>query len=349
MSSTAGGPASCASSSPIPSTRGAPRSAAASWMSSSSPSSRNAKLIVRNRSALRSEYPPELRGQYDEPQHNAAWLAVRRLPGYRATFLHELPALAAALGLGRLWIKDESDRFDLGAFKSTGGAYAVYRVIREKLHGSGERVSVDNLLAGRLKALTSGITVACASAGNHGRAVAWAAQIFGIRCVVYLYQDVSPARVRAIQELGATVVTTPPDYDHAVQQVAAHAAREGWDIVSDTAYPGYHAIPLMVMDGYSVIAQEALNQLMDVRPTHVLLQAGVGSFAAAMASHIWLREKAQRPTFITVEPDGAACVLKSIEAGAPTTLPEVHSIMGGLCCGVMSEVAWDVLRRAADW
>jgi len=208
-------------------------------MSSSSPSSRNAKLIVRNRSALRSEYPPELRGQYDEPQHNAAWLAVRRLPGYRATFLHELPALASALGLGRLWIKDESDRFDLGAFKSTGGAYAVYRVIREKLHGSGERVSVDNLLAGRLKALTSGITVACASAGNHGRAVAWAAQIFGIRCVVYLYQDVSPARVRAIQELGATVVTTPPDYDHAVQQVAAHAAREGWDIVSDTAYPGY--------------------------------------------------------------------------------------------------------------
>jgi diaminopropionate ammonia-lyase len=163
--------------------------------------------------------------------------------------------------------------------------------------------------------------------------------------------------VHAIEQLGATVVTTPPSYDAAVLQVAADAARNGpasgasnsyWHIVSDTGYDGYEDIPRDVMDGYTIIAQEALEQIGEP-PTHVFLQAGVGSFAAAVAQHLWLRLGNTRPTIIVVEPAGAACVQQSIIAGRPVVLPDVHSIMGGLCCGVVSSTAWDVLHSAADW
>ena len=275
---------------------------------------------------------------------------ISALPGYAPTPLHELPHTAAQLGISRLWIKDESGRFGLGAFKSTGGAYAVYRLIAQLIQARDPTadVSVASLLRGALHQHTQRITIACASAGNHGRAVAWGAQLCGARCVVFLYQGVSAGRRSAIEQFGATVDSSAPNYDEAVRRCAAAAERNGWHIVSDTAYPGYTEIPRTIMQGYTLIAQEALEQLGGELPTHVLVQAGVGGFAAALISYLGNALSAHRPTFITVEPRGAACLQASLAAGQLVTLPSVSSIMGGLNCGEVSLVAWEILQNSVD-
>jgi diaminopropionate ammonia-lyase len=306
--------------------------------------------VVHNPRALRGPYPTELRSILSLSAHRSARAVIETWPGYTPSPLHELPHTAGALGVGRLWLKDESTRFGLGAFKSLGGAYAVYRLLTDQIRAvqPDAQVSARALIEGEFRNLTSTITVACASAGNHGRAVAWGARLFGAHCVVHLYQGVGEGRRRAIEELGARVDMSAPDYDEAVRRVAATAAQHGWFIVSDTAYPGYLELPRTVMQGYTLIAQEVLEQLNGLPPTHVILQAGVGGFAAAQAGHFWEALGAQRPTFITVEPRGAACLLESIRAEQRVSLHNVESIMGGLCCGEVSLLAWDVLRHAVD-
>lgn len=296
------------------------------WTSSSSPSF----LLNANPAARRTSYPAHLRVHHDEAHYQSARAVLQQLPGYAPTQLHSLDTLATRFGVAGVFAKDESTRFGLGAFKSVGGAYAVAQLLE------------------RMAEPPDQLTLACASAGNHGRAVAWAARTFGARCVVYLYRGVSPGRARAIAELRANVVMTPATYDDALVQVADDAERNGWLVVSDTGYPGNEDTPRDVMTGYSVIAQEALEQI-GAPPTHVMLQAGVGSFAAAMAQHIWLRSGDARPTFIIVEPERAACVAASLRAGQPVTLPEVDTIMGGLGCAEISSTAWPVLHEAADF
>ncbi len=305
----------------------------------------------RNPRARRATYPDQLRSILSLEAQREARSVIERWPGYAPTPLLELPRTAEQLGLGRLWLKDEGARFGLGAFKSMGGAYAVYRLLAEHIRAQQPQADVSSqaLIAGTHRELTSQVTVACASAGNHGRAVAWGAQLFGARCIVYLYQGVSAERRAAIEKLGATVDTSSPNYDEAVRRVARTAQQKRWHVVSDTAYPGYLDIPRTVMQGYTLIAQEALEQLGDERPTHVILQVGVGGFAAAIAAHLWETLGADRPTIITVEPSGAACLLESLVAQQPTTLRNVSSIMGGLCCGEVSLLAWEVLQHAVDW
>jgi diaminopropionate ammonia-lyase len=307
--------------------------------------------VFHNAAAVRDDYDPALRNILSLDRCQAARAIVSAWPAYRPTPLVPLAAMSAEIGLGALWLKDESPRFGLGAFKAIGGAYAVYRYlescIRARLPNA--RVSPAGLIAGEYRDLTSNITVACASAGNHGRAVAWGARVFGARAVVYLYQSVSAGRIAAIEQLGATVITTALTYDEALRTAAAAAAHNGWQIISDTAYAGYLDIPRTVMQGYTVIAQEAIEQLHGERPTHVVLQAGVGGFAAAIAAHFWETYGTERPQFIVVEPTGAACLLVSLAAGKPTALRMVSSIMGGLCCGEISLLGWEILSRVADW
>jgi diaminopropionate ammonia-lyase len=307
--------------------------------------------VFRNPRALGGPYPAELRRILSREAHHIARGVIESWPGHQPTPLHSLPQTAEQLGIERLWLKDESHRFGLGAFKSLGGAYAVYSLLAERILALRPTadVSAPALLRGDHRDVTAQVTIACASAGNHGRAVAWGAQLFGARCVVYLYEDVSPGRGAAIEAFGATVDRTPPNYDEAVRRVANDAARNGWLIVSDTAYPGYMEIPRTVMQGYTVIAQEALDQLAAERPTHVFLQAGVGGFVAAMSAHLWESLGDARPTMITVEPAGAACVLASLEAGHTVTVPDVESIMGGLCSGEVSLLAWEILLHASDY
>jgi diaminopropionate ammonia-lyase len=314
-------------------------------------SARSDTWLVRNDQVQRGQYPAALREIISLAEHQRARTVVEEWPGYQPTNLYPLDSVARDLGLAAIWLKDESTRFGLGAFKSLGGAYAVYRMLEQHIRAAhpGAEVSPRVLIDGAFRELTSQITFACASAGNHGRAVAWGAHLFGARCVVYLYEGVSPGRRAAIESLGATVDASSPNYDYAVKRVAVDAERSGWLVLSDTAYNGYREIPRLVMQGYTIIAQEALEQLGDVRPTHVLVQAGVGGFGAAITAHFWEALGADRPRFIVVEPAGAACVQESIAQERLSTLAAAHSIMGGLNCALPSSLAWEVLQAATDW
>ncbi len=216
----------------------------------------------------------------------------------------------------------------LKSFKALGGAYAVERLVASR--GSAE-----------------GLTVTCATDGNHGRAVAWGARRLGVRAVIYVHETVSQGRADAIAAYGAEVRRVPGNYDDAVRASAEAAAANGWTIVSDTSWPGYDLIPRDVMQGYAVLGLEAEAQ--GARPTHVFVQGGVGGIAAAMLSWTWESLGADRPILVVVEPNRAACLLESAAARRWTTVGgDLDTIMAGLACGEPSELAWALLSPGAD-
>ena len=276
---------------------------------------------------------------------------IRRWPGYRPTPFLRLDGLADAAGVGAIRYKDEAPRFGLGSFKALGGAYAVacvlIGVIRERT-GLMD-VSTDDLLSGRFAGITGEVTVTCATDGNHGRSVAWGAQQFGCNCVIYIHATVSEGREQAIARYGAKVVRTSGNYDASVRQASEDAHRNGWIVVSDTSYPGYMDIPRHVMEGYVLMAEEAIAQAGDEVPTHVLIPGGVGGFAAAVIAAYWRRFGAGRPRMIVVEPDHAACIHASAAAGRPTAVEgDLDTIMAGLACGEVSLLAWEILDEGMD-
>ena len=248
-------------------------------------------------------------------------------PDYEATPLHGLATIAATAGVGCLRLKDESGRFGLGSFKPLGAAYAV-------------RVRLAGLSA-------CDVTLTCATDGNHGRAVAWAARRFGCAAVIFVHAGVSQARADAIAAYGATIRRVPGNYDDAVRQTNTTAAAEGWLTISDTSWPGYTEIPRDIMQGYRLMADEALGQWQGAPPTHVFVQGGVGGMAAAVS--VQLRAAGLSPAkLIVVEPERAACLLASAEQGAPATVAgDLDTIMAGLACGEPSLLAWQELSRAA--
>ena len=193
---------------------------------------------------------------------------------------------------------------------------------------------------------------ACATDGNHGRSVAWGARLFGCRCVIYVHETVSDERIRAIESFGATVVRSPGNYDDSVRAAARDAGRNGWTVVSDTSYPGYTDIPRNVMQGYSVMVGEVLAAIKagdTERPSHVFVQGGVGGLAAAVLASLWETYGADRPTFVVVEPDKAACLYASAIAGEPAVVDgALDTIMAGLACGEPSLLAWTILMPGAD-
>jgi diaminopropionate ammonia-lyase len=211
--------------------------------------------------------------------------------GYERTPLRDLPALAAQAGLGAIRLKDEATRFGLGSFKALGGAYGVACVLATALGQRSfrsEAVSAE-LAKGGYHGVTEGITVTCATDGNHGRAVAWGAQRFHCRCVIFVHGSVSQGRVDAIARYGAEVRRVPGTYDDAVREAARQAAANGWFIVSDTSWSGYSEVPQQIMQGYRPMADEAADQWKGERSTHVFVQAGVGGVAAAVSVHIRAR------------------------------------------------------------
>lgn len=258
----------------------------------------------------------------------AAREAITSWPGYAPTPLRDLPAIAARAGVAAVRLKDEAERFGLGSFKALGGAYAVAQLLR----------------AGHPAAA---VTVTCATDGNHGRSVAWGAQRFGCRCVIFIHQTVSPGRAEAIARYGAEVRRVAGTYDDAVREAARVAAAEGWFVVSDTSWPGYTAVPVDVMQGYRLMADEAADQWAGAPPTHVFMQSGVGGAAAAVSVQMRARY-ALPPGLVVVEPDQAACLLASAERGTLTTVPgALDTIMAGLACGEPSVLAWAELERGA--
>lgn len=283
---------------------------------------------------------------FDAAEHEiAAW------PGYAPSTLHALPAMAARLGIGALWYKDESTRFGLKSFKALGGAYAVFRLIQKAIAASydGHLATPDEVLSGKCRDIVSVLTVTCATDGNHGRSVAWGAQLFGCRCVIYIHATVSEGRRDAIARYGAEVVRVPGNYDDSVRHAAAEAERNGWTVVSDTTYEGYREIPIDVMHGYGVMSREMVRQLDGDVPTHVIVQAGVGALAASVCACFWLAWGERRPSFIIVEPEAADCFFQSGQAGHPVVVEgDLDTVMAGLACGEVSPVAWEILSAGAD-
>jgi len=279
----------------------------------------------------------------------AAKAVITDWEGYAPTPLIALPDLAAEAGVAAINYKDESGRFGLGSFKALGGAYAVARLLQRQAEKVLARpVPMDEIVDRSHQDVVSGLTVTCATDGNHGRSVAWGADMFGCRCVIFIHAGVSQFREDAIAHFGAEVRRTSGNYDDSIREAEEEATSNGWFVVSDTSYEGYLDVPRDVMQGYELMAAEALDRLSEP-PTHMFLQAGVGGMAAACAALAKRRYGADRPVIVLVEPMTAACLLRTVAAGRPTAVDgDLDTIMAGLACGEVSLLAWEILKDHAD-
>jgi diaminopropionate ammonia-lyase len=277
----------------------------------------------------------------------------KQIPGYRISPLKGLGALATRLGLGGIWVKDESARLDLSSFKVLGGSYAIYKLLQRRLGMEDQDLSFEDLVSGELRQRLGDITFAAATDGNHGRGVAWSAKQMGFKSVIYVHKLTSRARIQSIEQNGAQVVIVDGTYDDAVRQVYQDAQANGWEVVSDTAWEGYEDIPRWVMQGYTTMLSEAQEQLAAqgiVKPTHIFVQAGVGSLAAATIGFYHNLFGAERPISVVVEPTKAACLYESVRAGdgeAHSVGGDLDTIMAGLACGDPNPLAWAVLQDTA--
>ncbi len=275
----------------------------------------------------------------------------RGVPRYRPTPLVHLQNLARFLGVKDIRVKDESVRFNLGAFKALGASYALSWAVAERLDLPVDQLSFAALMNTHLKEQVSQITCITATDGNHGRAVAWLAKQLGCKAVVYMPKGSSPARFRNIQEFGAEVSIIDGNYDDAVRLAEKHALEKGWLLIQDTAKPGYEQIPLRIMQGYMTMFNEALEQMGDNKPTHVFAQCGVGSFSGACQAYLAERFGEHRPVFTVVEPINAACYYESMVRGngKPHVIRgSLETIMAGLACGEPNPLGWEILRDYAD-
>jgi diaminopropionate ammonia-lyase len=298
-----------------------------------------------------AEYPSVLNAALSEEGATRAAGEICAWPNHARTPLVALPALAQAVGLSELYYKDEGGRFGLGSFKALGGAYAVARALARFIQlETGEVVDSSALIAGRHRDVAARFTVTCATDGNHGRSVAWGAQLFGCECVIYVHQTVSQGRIDAVAAYGAQVITHSGNYDDTVRRAATDADANGWTVVSDTSWEGYTEIPKDVMHGYCLMCVEAISQL-PAPPTHVIVPGGVGGVAAAVCAALWWHYGAQRPRLIVTEPSNAACLMESAAAGERSALDgDIETVMAGLSCGEPSKIAWQVLSvGAADF
>lgn len=275
---------------------------------------------------------------------------IKTWPGYAVTPLHSMTSLAKTACVASIRYKDESQRFGLKSFKALGGAYAVARQLQQALE---RRISIcptmSELIEGRWKKEVEDLVVSCATDGNHGRSVAWGAQMFGCRCVIYIHRDVSEGRKRAIEAFGAEVIRTDGNYDASVRQADTDAKTNGRIIVSDTSYEGYMEIPKDVALGYTVMLSEIVEQLGGEIPTHVFVPGGVGGLASAVGGYFWDLWGNKRPRLVVVEPVNANCLQLSAQSGKPVVVEgDLNTLMAGLACGEVSALAWQILDTGAD-
>lgn len=272
------------------------------------------------------------------------------LPGYQPTPLVSLPALADRLGIERLLVKDESRRFGLNAFKPLGASYAMARSLAEKVGLGARQLTYESLVAAIDEIEPQ--TFVTATDGNHGRAVAWAAELFGCQAEVFMPAGSSEVRLEAIRGHGAEASIIERNYDQAVHHAERVASEKGGILLQDTAWQGYEVIPRRIMQGYLTILSEFREQAPEDWPTHIFVQAGVGSFAAAMLGFVCnCAGKNPKPVFVVVEPTEAACLQHSLEHGdgQPHGIDgDLPTIMAGLACGQPSLLAWQALSAGAD-
>ena len=273
------------------------------------------------------------------------------LEGYAPTPLVSLPALAEKDGVAEFLVKDESKRFGLNAFKALGGSYAIAKIICEKLSLELGRDTFSVLQSGEYDDELKQMTFITATDGNHGRGVAWTAKMLGCKAVVYLPEGSAEERLSNILALGAEAEITDLNYDDTVRYAGQVARENGWTLVQDTSWDGYEEIPAAIMQGYTTLAYEIDSQLRGrEKPTHLFLQAGVGSMAGAIAGYFASVWKENCPKIIIVEPDKADCIFRTAKADdgrLHTVTGSMDSMMAGLCCGEPCTLGWDILRDVA--
>ena len=253
-----------------------------------------------------------------------AYNSISKWEGYAPTPLILLNKLSNELSLKNIFYKDEDKRFDLKSFKALGGAYAVEKVTK------GDK----------------DIVVATATAGNHGRSVAWGARRLGLKCKIFISEFVSKARGQAMADLGADVIKVKGNYEKSLLECIKQSTDNNWQIVQDVAWKDYMLVPKYTMAGYSVMMREIVDQINNEKITHIILQAGVGGMAGAMIAGI-ARYLDNIPITIVVEPDSAACVLESIRTGKVEKIDiKRESLMGGMSCGEVSLVPWEILKHS---
>ena len=246
---------------------------------------------------------------------------------YSPTPLLKLDKLNEELKFDEIYYKDEDKRFNLKSFKALGGAFAVYKIASRKKN----------------------ITVSTATAGNHGRSVAWGAQRLGLKCKIFISENVSESRAEAMRKLEAEVIRVQGNYDNSLKECIKKSKENNWEIVQDVSWEGYKEVPKLIMAGYTIMIKEIIDEIDANSITHVFLQAGVGGMAAAMIAGFAKLSK-NVPKFIIVEPENADCVFKSIKNGKPTSIDiKKETIMGGMSCGDVSSIAWEILKNSSKY
>jgi len=268
-----------------------------------------------------------------------------KLPHYTPTPLVNLSQLANHLKIKHLLVKDESQRFDLNAFKVLGASYAIAKYLVKLLGLAESELAFDKIITNKAK--YKHVTFVTATDGNHGRAVAWVTKLFGCKSVVYMPKGSTKARLEAISNLGGHASITELNYDDTVIYAQQQAENKGWVLLQDTSWEGYEEIPQHIMQGYFTLVTECIGQEKDLWPTHVFLQAGVGSFAAAIVAYMSNFTDRPIPQFIIVEPQGAPCLFESMKKNTGELLRiegDLPTIMAGLACGEPSKIAWQILK-----
>ena len=259
-----------------------------------------------------------------EKEIDDAYSSISKWEGYAPTPLISLNKLSKELNLNKIYYKDENKRFNLKSFKALGGAYAV------------EKVTKGN----------KDIIVATATAGNHGRSVAWGARRLGLKCKIFISEFVSDARGQAMANLGADVTKVKGNYEQSLIECIKQSTENNWQIVQDVAWKDYMQVPTYTMAGYTVMMKEITDQINNEKISHIILQAGVGGMAGAMVAGI-ARYLDNVPVTLVVEPDSAACVLESIKTGKIEKIDiKRESLMGGMSCGEVSLVPWEILKNS---
>ena len=315
--------------------------------------------MIKERFILESQInlcllPPEGRAEetalFTMEQARAVRAFHGGIPGYAPTPLYSLSSLAGRLGLGSLCVKDESPRFGLNAFKSLGGSYCIALYLAEEFGISPAELTYDRIRSLASSGALEGRAVVTATDGNHGRGVAWAANSMGLACHVFMPRGSAQERLENIRKQGAQAEILDCNYDDAVRHAAKTAKENGWALMQDTELPGSRKHLLRLMQGYTTMAAELMEQWEGPAPTHVFLQAGVGSMAGAMAaclSDLWREEK---PLITVVESNQADCLYRTAlhdDGRLYTVGGDLNTIMAGLACGEPCLTAWKLLRAHA--
>lgn len=270
------------------------------------------------------------------------------IPQYKLTPLLELKKSAAEFGIEKLWLKDESHRMGLKAFKVLGASYAIANILYDEFGWNKEELSFQKLLSEDL----SHFTFVTATDGNHGRGVAWVANQLGCKSFVFMPNTSSQDRVNNIKEFATEVFVVDGNYDFASAKAAEFAKKENAILVQDSSWNGYEEIPLIIMQGYLTLIDEIYQQLNGENFTHIFLHCGVGSMPAAIEAYLVNMFGKDKPKTIIVEPNKADCFFQSMKMGDGkryTVKGKLDSIMAGLSCGTPSKLAWDIISKHSNY